>query len=340
MSTYQWRRCDSSGASCVDIGGATSSTYVPVLADVGSTIRVVKTVGIDSATSPPTDVIQPAGSPPLGTMLFRGDFNQFSAGTTSGVTPTWDHYSDPNPGSAHPPTIISDPTGTYGGTIMAMTVDPTDGYVTGSGTQSSRVDIYQNARTAYAREGLEVWWLYQLFFPSQGGGKTGGKPYYRPVNGDWNWLCQWHHASSIVGSTNVEFSLGMTTDSTTSSANPRFKVNCRGGLNTAITVKTWDQKSAGTVIGGSNRLIYDHWYTVLGHTLWTKGAGYQRLWIDGTACYDFAMPTLLHTASQDDVPNFECSNYRWMGQSGGVNWSSSYFIRKARVGTTQAIVES
>lgn len=38
--TYQWQRCNSSGASCVDIGGATSSTYLLVTADVGSTIRV------------------------------------------------------------------------------------------------------------------------------------------------------------------------------------------------------------------------------------------------------------------------------------------------------------
>src|SRR5207249_2680312 len=33
--TYQWRRCDSAGAGCADIGGATSSTYVLGAADVG-----------------------------------------------------------------------------------------------------------------------------------------------------------------------------------------------------------------------------------------------------------------------------------------------------------------
>ncbi|HEX4525926.1 MAG TPA: invasin domain 3-containing protein, partial [Gaiellaceae bacterium] len=38
--TYQWLRCDSAGANCVSIGGATSSTYVPVGADSGSTVRV------------------------------------------------------------------------------------------------------------------------------------------------------------------------------------------------------------------------------------------------------------------------------------------------------------
>ncbi len=44
--SYQWRLCDSSGGSCVDIGGATSNTYTPVAGDVGSTLRVVETVSL------------------------------------------------------------------------------------------------------------------------------------------------------------------------------------------------------------------------------------------------------------------------------------------------------
>ena len=44
---YQWRGCDASGSSCVDIAGAVDSTYVAQVGDVGQTLRVVVT-----ATSP------------------------------------------------------------------------------------------------------------------------------------------------------------------------------------------------------------------------------------------------------------------------------------------------
>ena len=66
---YQWRRCNSLGAGCADIAGATGSTYQLVSSDVGSTFRVVVTatnaVASASATSPASDAAAPA--PPAGT---------------------------------------------------------------------------------------------------------------------------------------------------------------------------------------------------------------------------------------------------------------------------------
>src|SRR4029453_10308333 len=41
--SYQWRRCDSAGANCVDIVGATANTYLQTAGDVGSTLRVAET---------------------------------------------------------------------------------------------------------------------------------------------------------------------------------------------------------------------------------------------------------------------------------------------------------
>ena len=38
---YQWQRCDTAGANCAGILGATSSTYSPTGLDVGNTLRVI-----------------------------------------------------------------------------------------------------------------------------------------------------------------------------------------------------------------------------------------------------------------------------------------------------------
>lgn len=62
--SYAWRRCNSSGSSCLTIGGATSASYVLVAADVSKTIRVVVTAsnsaGSTSATSAKTAVVTAA----------------------------------------------------------------------------------------------------------------------------------------------------------------------------------------------------------------------------------------------------------------------------------------
>jgi hypothetical protein len=60
-TSRQWRRCDSAGNNCVDIAGATGLSYVPVLADKGSTLRLRVTAtnvnGSTSADSAPSEVV-------------------------------------------------------------------------------------------------------------------------------------------------------------------------------------------------------------------------------------------------------------------------------------------
>gem|GEM_PF-1219641 len=67
----QWRRCDTAGANCVDISGATATTFVLSSADVGKTIRVVLTAtngaGSASATSTATATVTAAA--PVNTAL-------------------------------------------------------------------------------------------------------------------------------------------------------------------------------------------------------------------------------------------------------------------------------
>jgi hypothetical protein len=66
--TYQWQRCDSSGANCSPISGVTATTYTPSSADVGSTLEVTVSAsnmaGSATASSVPTAVVLPGSVPP------------------------------------------------------------------------------------------------------------------------------------------------------------------------------------------------------------------------------------------------------------------------------------
>jgi hypothetical protein len=59
---YKWEDCNSSGASCTIISGATGNNYTLTASDVGSTIRAIVTAtnagGSNSATSAQTGVVQ------------------------------------------------------------------------------------------------------------------------------------------------------------------------------------------------------------------------------------------------------------------------------------------
>jgi concanavalin A-like lectin/glucanase superfamily protein len=65
---YQWQRCDTSGAGCAAVTGATSASYAVTSDDVGSRLRVAVTatnsVGSATARSDATTVVQSAASPP------------------------------------------------------------------------------------------------------------------------------------------------------------------------------------------------------------------------------------------------------------------------------------
>jgi lysyl oxidase len=69
---YQWRRCTPAGAGCADIPGATSPSYVPAPADLGSTLRarVTATQGlaIEQLTAQDSDATAAvAPAPPAST---------------------------------------------------------------------------------------------------------------------------------------------------------------------------------------------------------------------------------------------------------------------------------
>jgi hypothetical protein len=52
-SSYQWQRCSSAGTSCVDIPGATATTYKLTLADAGHVVRsTVRATNVNGVSSP------------------------------------------------------------------------------------------------------------------------------------------------------------------------------------------------------------------------------------------------------------------------------------------------
>jgi Hypothetical glycosyl hydrolase family 15 len=68
---YQWDRCDSSGANCAAISGATNTSYLLVSADGGATIRVAVTAsnsaGSSTAASAQTPMVAAPPSAPVNT---------------------------------------------------------------------------------------------------------------------------------------------------------------------------------------------------------------------------------------------------------------------------------
>lgn len=89
--TYQWLRCNSAGASCAAISGATSKTYTVTTSDNGSTLRVTVTATSDSgqtasSTSFATSLIQQAVSVP-GQAPTIVDVPIVTVAPPSGITP-------------------------------------------------------------------------------------------------------------------------------------------------------------------------------------------------------------------------------------------------------------
>jgi glucose/arabinose dehydrogenase/PKD repeat protein len=94
----KWRRCDTTGATCADIAGATATTYTLSAADVGFTIRVHVTAtnadGSSSADSAATGVVAGPPTPPANTSpptisgtAQQGQTLTASPGTWTGTPP-------------------------------------------------------------------------------------------------------------------------------------------------------------------------------------------------------------------------------------------------------------
>ena len=88
--SYQWQRCS---PGCVDVPGATGSTYQAAAADVGSTLRVVvagtNAAGSSSAASAETAVVAPAATAPVNTSPPVVSGSATVGGVLSSSTGSW-----------------------------------------------------------------------------------------------------------------------------------------------------------------------------------------------------------------------------------------------------------
>jgi hypothetical protein len=95
---YQWQRCDSAGANCSSVSGATADTYLLGAPDVGFTLRLLVTAtnegGSSSASSIPTAIVTATAQPPLNTTppsitgtAEVGSLLPAATGTWTGTTP-------------------------------------------------------------------------------------------------------------------------------------------------------------------------------------------------------------------------------------------------------------
>jgi hypothetical protein len=85
--TYQWQRCNTAGANCVNIASATAQTYQPVTADVGATVRVnvtaTNSAGTSTTPSAATATVTGIGSGPQDAVL--DSFNR----ANGAIGPNW-----------------------------------------------------------------------------------------------------------------------------------------------------------------------------------------------------------------------------------------------------------
>jgi hypothetical protein len=89
--TRQWKRCNSSGASCTTISGATGTTYILVAADVGSTVKVTWTAtnSLGSATADTATTAVVTAAPPTNTTPPAITGTAKDGQTLTSTTGTW-----------------------------------------------------------------------------------------------------------------------------------------------------------------------------------------------------------------------------------------------------------
>jgi hypothetical protein len=121
--TYQWQRCDATGANCVDIPGATGKTYDLTDADVGHTVRVIVVANNDAGASNPASsgasaVVAPPATPAPGSGNGSGSSNGGNGGDGGNGGTDGGGGSPSGASTDAPVAATSDATGEVAGTLL------------------------------------------------------------------------------------------------------------------------------------------------------------------------------------------------------------------------------
>lgn len=309
---YQWLYCDRNSANCKPIQGATSTTYQPVVYDVGGrdAVRVTAANGATSATatSAPAAVVQAASttvSPTSSGAYFRDDFeNGFGRWAFKGST-----------------SQLSTGAGVTGAGATLTNI----GSSSGPNASSQLAALYLNpGKSAHASAGDNTWYHVRVFFP------TG----YQPTTGEWNWIVEWHDDVPTYNECNActSVAMGVYTDypvTTGFGKNPRLALRLAGGSTGSIVQKS--------IVLPSRSLLRGHSYDLVFHFVWSSSptTGLAEWWVDGVRQVSTNFPTLYRRQDGASSSNgFGLYNYRL-----SATWSASVLFDHVATGPTRASVE-
>jgi hypothetical protein len=310
--SFQWARCNSSGAACSAIAGATQQTQLLTANDVGTTLRVSVTAsnknGATVATSNPTSPVSVATT-------------TTTTSTLPSTTTTWSTTTTPPTTSTTTTTattttpVVDSPyfsdsfdngiatlwqatparsTGLYvtqpgnGGNSVglqttAASYTPNTGQLTSLWLTAGQAHSGWNSVLGKAVNGVDTWYHQEFRFPAGA---------YTPTTGHWNWLVEWHDDSHTASYGAVSTGLGVFTDypviENGVGHNPRLVLRLAGGNSQA---PNYDETSCALP---ANTLLYDHWYDSVQHIYWSTSSNVGRVewWLDGVQICSKSFPTL------------------------------------------------
>ena len=138
--SYRWRRCDATGAGCVDIAGASATSYVLVATDVGHTIKVGETVtnayGQGSVESAASAAVKAKPGAIAGSVR-----NQRTGAAIAGATVNCTGDYSSKTGSTGSDSIPNVPPGSYTCTAAATGYRPTARTVAVTGGQTATANF-------------------------------------------------------------------------------------------------------------------------------------------------------------------------------------------------------